>query len=118
MLYVIFNAQVGDLGLAKKIEHDKSPDATIAAGAMATNKNDVFSYGAVVLEVITGRRRLIARDVSKIGGVGGSTRRLLEAVAKIIGEFDKEEITTYVLLRLQDGVSDCNELITICNSSS
>ncbi|KAI3957456.1 hypothetical protein MKW98_003177 [Papaver atlanticum] len=91
--------------------------------------------------------------------------RLLEAAARIRGEFDEEEMskvilielncsnpdpiarptmrcviqmflgeaqvpivlktkpslcfsTTYLLLRLQDSVSDCNELITISNSSS
>ncbi|KAH6797707.1 Concanavalin A-like lectin protein kinase family protein [Perilla frutescens var. hirtella] len=63
-----FNARLGDFGLARQIEHDKSPDATVAAGTMgylapeylitgrATDKTDVFSYGAVALEVATGRR--------------------------------------------------------------
>ncbi|GAB2300576.1 L-type lectin-domain containing receptor kinase VIII.1 [Dionaea muscipula] len=63
-----FNARLGDFGLAREIEHDKSPDATVAAGTMgylapeylltgrATEKTDVFSFGAVVLEVATGRR--------------------------------------------------------------
>ncbi|MCL7022293.1 hypothetical protein MKW94_019161 [Papaver nudicaule] len=124
MLDEFFNARVGDFGLAKQIEHDKSPDATIAAGTMgylapeylltgrATDKTDVFSYGAVVLEVITGRRP-IERDVSKIGGVGGSSSlvefvwnlhregRLLEAVdVRIRGEFDEEEMTKVILIGL------------------
>ncbi|KAI3995183.1 hypothetical protein MKX01_031985 [Papaver californicum] len=124
MLDEFFNARVGDFGLAKQIEHDKSPDATIAAGTMgylapeylltgrATDKTDVFSYGAVVLEVITGRRP-IERDVSKISGVGGSTSlvefvwnlhregRLLEAVdAGIRGEFDEEELLKAILIGL------------------
>ncbi|KAI3866559.1 hypothetical protein MKW92_052000 [Papaver armeniacum] len=124
MLDEFFNARVGDFGLAKQIEHDKSPDATIAAGTMgylapeylltgrATDKTDVFSYGAVVLEVITGRRP-IERDVSKIGGVGGSTSlvefvwnlhregRLLEAVdAGIRGEFEEEEMSKVILIGL------------------
>lgn len=63
-----FNARLGDFGLARQIEHDKSPDATAAAGTMgylapeylitgrATDKTDIFSYGAVALEVATGRR--------------------------------------------------------------
>ncbi|KAI3986198.1 hypothetical protein MKX01_004342 [Papaver californicum] len=124
MLDEFFNARVGDFGLAKQIEHDKSPDATIAAATMgylapeylltgrATDKTHVFSYGAVVLEVITGRRP-IERDVSKIGGVGGSTclvefvwnshieGRLLEAVdARIRGEFDEEEMSKVILIGL------------------
>ncbi|KFK34585.1 hypothetical protein AALP_AA5G165100 [Arabis alpina] len=68
MLDENFNAKLGDFGLARQIEHDKSPEATVAAGTMgylapeylltgrATEKTDVFSYGAVVLEVVTGRR--------------------------------------------------------------
>ncbi|XP_010558268.1 PREDICTED: L-type lectin-domain containing receptor kinase VIII.2 [Tarenaya hassleriana] len=68
-----FNPKLGDFGLARQTEHDKSPDATAAAGTMgylapeylltgrATEKTDVFSYGAVVLEVSTGRRP-IPRD--------------------------------------------------------
>ncbi|RZC83787.1 hypothetical protein C5167_046573 [Papaver somniferum] len=124
MLDEFFNARVGDFGLAKQIEHDKSPDATIAAGTMgylapeylltgrATDKTDVFSYGAVVLEVITGRRP-IEGDVSKIGGVGGSTSlvefvwnlhregRLLEAVdARIRSAFDEEEMLKVILIGL------------------
>ncbi|XP_057434217.1 L-type lectin-domain containing receptor kinase VIII.1-like [Lotus japonicus] len=63
-----FNARLGDFGLARQTEHDKSPDATVAAGTMgylapeyvltgrATEKTDVFSFGAVVLEVASGRR--------------------------------------------------------------
>ncbi|OVA18115.1 Protein kinase domain [Macleaya cordata] len=124
MLDEYFNARLGDFGLAKQIEHDKSPDATIAAGTMgylapeylltgrATDKTDVFSFGAVVLEVITGRRP-IERDVSKVGGVGVSSNlvefvwnlhregRLLEAVdVKIAGEFDEGDMMKVILVGL------------------
>ncbi|KAK4759540.1 hypothetical protein SAY87_022671 [Trapa incisa] len=63
-----FNARLGDFGLARQVEHDRSPDATVAAGTMgylapeylltgrASDKTDVFSFGAVVLEVASGRR--------------------------------------------------------------
>lgn len=79
MLDEAFNARLGDFGLARQIEHDKSPDATIAAGTMgylapeylitgrATDKTDVFSYGAVALEVATGRRP-IENDFNGRGG--------------------------------------------------
>ncbi|CAA0836482.1 L-type lectin-domain containing receptor kinase VIII.1 [Striga hermonthica] len=67
-----FNARLGDFGLARQVEHDTgSPEAaTVAAGTMgylapeyvltgrASEKTDVFSYGAVVLEVVTGRRAI------------------------------------------------------------
>lgn len=76
-----FNARLGDFGLARQIEHDKSPDATVAAGTMgylapeylltgrATEKTDVFSYGAVVLEVASGRRP-IEKEGSGAGKAG------------------------------------------------
>ncbi|KAL6578140.1 L-type lectin-domain containing receptor kinase VIII.2 [Orobanche minor] len=68
MLDEAFNAKLGDFGLARQVDHDKSPDATVAAGTMgylapeylltgrATDTTDVFSFGAVALEVATGRR--------------------------------------------------------------
>lgn len=74
-----FNARLGDFGLARQVEHDKSPDATVAAGTMgylapeylitgrASDKTDVFSYGAVALEVATGRRP-IEKDIDGRGG--------------------------------------------------
>ncbi|KAK2658000.1 hypothetical protein Ddye_011052 [Dipteronia dyeriana] len=84
MLDEEFNARVGDFGLARQVEHDKSPDATVAAGTMgylapeylltgrATEKTDVFSYGAVVLEVASGRRP-IDKDAGNFGKAGGNS---------------------------------------------
>ena len=123
-----FNARLGDFGLARQIEHDKSPDATVAAGTMgylapeylltgrATDKTDVFSYGAVVLEVASGRRP-IEREVT---GVGGSTkvgavgtnlvewvwslhregRLLMAADARLEGEFEEAEMRRILLVGL------------------
>lgn len=63
-----FNARLGDFGLARLMDHDKSPVSTLTAGTMgylapeylhygkATEKTDVFSYGVVMLEVACGRR--------------------------------------------------------------
>uniref|UniRef100_A0A7N0VKR5 non-specific serine/threonine protein kinase n=1 Tax=Kalanchoe fedtschenkoi TaxID=63787 RepID=A0A7N0VKR5_KALFE len=68
-----YNARLGDFGLARIMDHDKSPVSTLTAGTMgylapeylqygiATDKTDVFSYGVVVLEVTCGRRP-IERD--------------------------------------------------------
>ncbi|KAG2718834.1 hypothetical protein I3760_03G239100 [Carya illinoinensis] len=181
-----FNARLGDFGLARQIEHDKSPDATVAAGTMgylapeylltgrATEKTDVFSYGAVVLEVASGRRPI----ETGAGRVGASSnlvewvwslhkegRLLTVADARLGGEFDEGEMrrvllvglacshpdplarptmrgvvqmlvgeaevpivprakpsmsfsTSYLLMSLQDSVSDCNALITMSTSSS
>ncbi|KAL2899698.1 L-type lectin-domain containing receptor kinase VIII.1 [Bienertia sinuspersici] len=83
MLDESFNARLGDFGLARQMEHDKSPDATVAAGTMGylapeylltgasgRNKTDVFSYGAVVLEVATGRRPIEKEGMEEIRGMG------------------------------------------------
>ncbi|GMJ03017.1 L-type lectin receptor kinase VIII.1 [Hibiscus trionum] len=119
-----FNAKLGDFGLARQIEHDKSPDATVAAGTMgylapeylqtgrATEKTDVFSYGAVVLEVASGRRP-IERDANAAAkaGVSGNLvewvwslhregRLLSAADARLEGHFDEDEMRRVLLVGL------------------
>ncbi|GLT89740.1 hypothetical protein SLE2022_077140 [Rubroshorea leprosula] len=119
-----FNARLGDFGLARQVEHDKSPDATVAAGTMgylapeyiltgrATEKTDVFSYGAVVLEVASGRRP-IERDVNQAGKVGVSTnlvewvwslhregRPLTAADPRLEGEYDEAEMRRVLMVGL------------------
>ncbi|KAK6152406.1 hypothetical protein DH2020_015041 [Rehmannia glutinosa] len=117
MLDEVFNARLGDFGLARQVEHDKSPDATIAAGTMgylapeylltgrATDKTDVFSFGAVVLEVVSGRR-----PIETGGGVGnlvewvwGLHREgdLMAAVdPRLGGEFNEAEMRRAILVGL------------------
>ncbi|KAK2430730.1 putative L-type lectin-domain containing receptor kinase S.7 [Trifolium repens] len=119
-----FNARLGDFGLARQTEHDKSPDATVAAGTMgylapeylltgkATEKTDVFSYGAVVLEVASGRRP-IERDAAGVGKVGVSSnlvewvwslhregRLLTAADPRLEREFDEGEMRRVLLVGL------------------
>ncbi|CAL2267780.1 unnamed protein product [Prunus armeniaca] len=119
-----FNAKLGDFGLARQIEHDKSPDATVAAGTMgylapdylltgrATEKTDVFSFGAVVLEVGSGRRP-IEREVSGVGKVGVCSnlvewvwslhkegRLLMAADPRLEGQFDEGEMRKVLLVGL------------------
>nr|CAB3483470.1 unnamed protein product [Digitaria exilis] len=72
MLDVSFNARLGDFGLARAIEIDKTSYADEAAGGgihgtvgyiapecfhteKATRESDVYAFGAVVLEVVAGR---------------------------------------------------------------
>lgn len=119
-----FNAKLGDFGLAKQIEHDKSPDATVAAGTMgylapeylltgrASEKTDVFSYGAVVLEVASGRRP-IEKDTTGAGKAGTSSnlvewvwslhregKLLTVADPRLDGEFDEGEMVRVLLVGL------------------
>ncbi|KAF2312083.1 hypothetical protein GH714_028001 [Hevea brasiliensis] len=151
-----FNARLGDFGLARQIEHDKSPDATVAAGTMgylapeylltgrATEKTDVFSYGAVVLE----RRKIVMAADARLEGEfdENEMRRVLlvglacshpdplarPTMRTVVQMFEGEaEVpivprakptmsfsTSHLLLSLQDSVSDCNGMVTISTSSS
>ncbi|GAB2235743.1 hypothetical protein Droror1_Dr00026184 [Drosera rotundifolia] len=124
MLDERFNARLGDFGLAREIEHDRSPDPTAAAGTMgylapeylitgrATEKTDVFSYGAVVLEVASGRRP-IERECNDNERVGISSnlvewvwslhregRLQMAADPRLKGEFDEGEMTRVLLVGL------------------
>ncbi|MCE2055408.1 L-type lectin-domain containing receptor kinase VIII.1 [Datura stramonium] len=119
-----FNARLGDFGLARQVEHDKSPDATVAAGTMgylapeylltgrATEKTDVFSYGAVVLEVASGRRP-IERETTRVEKVGVNSNLvewvwglhregnlLMAADSRLCGEFDEQEMRRVLMVGL------------------
>nr|AKV93679.1 clade VIII lectin receptor kinase [Nicotiana benthamiana] len=119
-----FNARLGDFGLARQVEHDKSPDVTVAAGTMgylapeylltgrATEKTDVFSYGAVVLEVASGRRP-IERETTRVEKVGvksnlvewvwGLHREgnlLMAADSRLYDEFDEGEMRRVLMVGL------------------
>lgn len=111
-----YHARLGDFGLARQTEHDKSPDATVTAGTMgylapeylltgrATEKTDVFSFGAVVLEVACGRRPIdsqtnsnLAEWVWRLHGEG----RILDSVdARLQGEYDEGEMRRILLVGL------------------
>lgn len=123
-----FNARLGDFGLARQVEHDKSPDATVAAGTMgylapeylltgrATEKTDVFSFGAVVLEVASGRRPIEKETVAAAAGGGKiglnsnlvdwvwslhrEGRLLTAADARLGGEFEESEMRKVLLVGL------------------
>ncbi|KAM6569037.1 hypothetical protein CsatB_017022 [Cannabis sativa] len=119
-----FNARLGDFGLARQIEHDKSPDATVAAGTMgylapeylltgrASEKTDVFSYGAVILEVASGRRP-IEREVTGAGKFGVASnlvewvwslhregKLLTAADDRLEGEYEEGEMRRVLLVGL------------------
>ncbi|KAF3336996.1 L-type lectin-domain containing receptor kinase VIII.1-like protein [Carex littledalei] len=111
-----YHARLGDFGLARQTEHDKSPDATVTAGTMgylapeylltgrATDKTDVFSFGAVVLEVACGRRPIdsqtngnLAEWVWRLHGEG----RILDSVdTRLEGEYDEGEMRRILLVGL------------------
>ncbi|XP_059646902.1 L-type lectin-domain containing receptor kinase VIII.1 [Cornus florida] len=111
-----FNARLGDFGLARQIEHDKSPDATVAAGTMgylapeylltgrASEKSDVFSYGTVVLEVASGRRP-IEKEVGTnlvewVWSLHREGKLLVAVDSRLGGEFDEGEMRRVLLVGL------------------
>ncbi|KAG4163931.1 hypothetical protein ERO13_D01G204900v2 [Gossypium hirsutum] len=121
MLDEAYNAKLGDFGLARQVEHDKSPDATVAAGTMgylapeylltgrATDKTDVFSYGAVVLEVASGRRpietgkapaRVSGNLVEWVWGLHKEGKLLTAADAKLEGRFEESAMRRVLLVGL------------------
>ncbi|XP_027341173.1 probable L-type lectin-domain containing receptor kinase S.7 [Abrus precatorius] len=118
LLDVNMNPRLGDFGLAKLMDHDKSPVSTLTAGTMgylapeylqcgvANEKTDVFSYGVVVLEVACGRRPIEKEGqkmVNLVDWVWGlhSQGKIIEAADKRLnGEFHEEEMRKLLLLGL------------------
>ncbi|XP_043693585.1 probable L-type lectin-domain containing receptor kinase S.7 [Telopea speciosissima] len=124
-----FNPRLGDFGLARLMEHDKSPVSSLTAGTMgylapeylqygkATEKTDVFSFGVVILEVACGRRP-IEKDVNNhkvvnlVDWVWGlhSKDNLNEAADKRLnGEFKEEEMRKLLLVGLSCANPDCKD---------
>ncbi|KAJ4981223.1 hypothetical protein NE237_032060 [Protea cynaroides] len=124
-----FNPRLGDFGLARLMEHDKSPVSTLTAGTMgylapeylqygkATEKTDVFSFGVVILEVACGMRPIENEPnsnklVNLVDWVWGlySKDNLNEAADKRLnGEFNEEEMRRLLLVGLSCANPDCIE---------
>ncbi|KAL1815292.1 hypothetical protein DCAR_0519532 [Daucus carota subsp. sativus] len=133
MLDANFNARLGDFGLARLMDHDKSPVSTLTAGTMgylapeylqygkATEKTDVFSYGVVILELACGRRPIDKeiegqRMVNLVDWVWGlhSLGRLVEAVDRRLNdEFSVEEAKMLLLVGLSCANPDSSERPTM-----
>ncbi|XP_073029927.1 probable L-type lectin-domain containing receptor kinase S.5 [Primulina eburnea] len=119
MLDSSFNARLGDFGLARALENEKTSYAEVEGvlGTMgyiapecfhtgkATQQSDVYAFGAVLLELVCGRR-----PGAKIGGFNflvdwvwlmHRDRRLLEAVDPRLGDkYVAEEAERLLLLGL------------------
>ncbi|CAK9222696.1 unnamed protein product, partial [Sphagnum troendelagicum] len=120
MLDKDFNACLGDFGLARLIEHSKEDaDTTIVAGTVGylapelartgkpTTMSDVFSYGALALEVACGRRpfdrKFPEEQIFLLDWVWNcyENGELLEVVDSKLGEnFNAEQMTKVLLLGL------------------
>lgn len=120
MLDANFNPRLGDFGLARLMDHDKSPVSTLTAGTMgylapeylqygkATDKTDVFSYGVVVLEVCCGRRPIerepgVQKSINLVDWVWElhSKGAICDAVDKRLNrEFDQEQVRKLLMVGL------------------
>ncbi|KAJ7299939.1 hypothetical protein O6H91_15G019000 [Diphasiastrum complanatum] len=114
-----FNARLGDFGLARLVEHNQNPKTTLVAGTMGylapevsqtgryTTRSDVFSFGAVVLEVACGRRTIDRlrppREVVLVEWVWELRKegRIMDAAdPRLGGDYDSEEMERLLLLGL------------------
>ncbi|KAL3693948.1 hypothetical protein R1sor_007599 [Riccia sorocarpa] len=113
------NAMLGDFGLARMSDHFRNPTTTCVAGTYGfiapevamtgkyTVKSDVFSFGAVCLEVVCGRRvydKTYPLDETLLVDFVWeklSQGELLSVVdRRLEGEFKVEEVETVLLLGL------------------
>ncbi|KAL6646394.1 hypothetical protein ACP70R_018002 [Stipagrostis hirtigluma subsp. patula] len=119
LLDASLRARLGDFGLARVVEHDRDSFTDLAVagtwgyiapeysvGHKATRQTDVFAFGALVLEVVTGQCALLGDPrcpllcdwVWRMHGRGA----LLGAVDQNLGtaEFDADEAGRLLLLGL------------------
>ncbi|ERN14415.1 hypothetical protein AMTR_s00033p00240010 [Amborella trichopoda] len=119
MLDSNFNAKLGDFGLARFVEHGHASQTTVIAGTMgylapeciitgrASKESDIFSFGAVALEIVCGRRpveltvdNLSVRLLEWVWELY-QTGRLFEAVDERLGsDYEKEQMERLMVVGL------------------
>uniref|UniRef100_A0A0A8Y307 Protein kinase domain-containing protein n=1 Tax=Arundo donax TaxID=35708 RepID=A0A0A8Y307_ARUDO len=121
MLDASFSARLGDFGLARAIETDKTSYMEDVGGGVhgtvgyiapecfhtekATRESDVYAFGAVVLEVVCGRRPRCDIDgfhflVDWVWRLHRDGRALDAVDPRLGGEFDGEQAERLILLGL------------------
>ncbi|EEF39587.1 probable L-type lectin-domain containing receptor kinase S.7 [Ricinus communis] len=133
MLDANFNARLGDFGLARLMDHDKSPVSTLTAGTMgylapeylhygkATERTDVFSYGVVMLELACGMRPIEREPQSQemvnlvdwVWGLYGEGKIIEAADKRLNGEFEEDEMRNLLLIGLSCANPDSMERPTM-----
>jgi hypothetical protein len=111
------NGRLGDFGLAKLFDHGSNPNTTRVVGTLgylapeltrtgkSTTSSDVFAFGALLLEVVCGRRpiepKALPEELILVEWVWEKWRAgsILEVVdARLAGEFN--QIEAVVVLKL------------------
>nr|AKV93696.1 clade XI lectin receptor kinase [Nicotiana benthamiana] len=113
------NAKLGDFGLARLYEHGSNPCTTRVVGTLgylapelprtgrATEKSDVFAFGALLLEVVCGRRPIESKagpeELVLVDMVWNKMRegKTLDVIDKRLkGEFNEREVVMVLKLGL------------------
>ncbi|GLT54337.1 hypothetical protein SLA2020_275420 [Shorea laevis] len=114
-----FNARVSDFGLAKLYDHGSNPSTTRVVGTLgylapeltrtgkSTTSSDVYAFGALLLEVVCGRRpiepKALPEELMLVEWVWEKWKAgsILEVVdARLGGEFDELEVVLVLKLGL------------------
>ncbi|TMW83127.1 hypothetical protein EJD97_002854 [Solanum chilense] len=113
------NGRLGDFGLARLYEHGSNPGTTRVVGTLgylapelprtgrATEKSDVFAFGALLLEVVCGRRPIDSKvgpeELVLVDMVWNKWRegKILDVIDKRLkGEFNESEVVMVLKLGL------------------
>ncbi|KAH0737000.1 hypothetical protein KY290_035705 [Solanum tuberosum] len=113
------NGRLGDFGLARLYEHGSNPGTTRVVGTLgylapelprtgrATEKSDVFAFGALLLEVVCGRRPIDSKvgpeELVLVDMVWNKWRegKTLDVIDKRLkGEFNESEVVMVLKLGL------------------
>ncbi|XWS11178.1 hypothetical protein CRYUN_Cryun38cG0061500 [Craigia yunnanensis] len=117
MLDSSFNVKLGDFGLARLIDHELGPRTTRLAGTLgymapeyvisgkASSKSDVFSFGVVTLEIVTGKRATDPRKnemglVEWVWDLYGQEKPLAAVDERLQMEFDEKQAECMVMVGL------------------
>ncbi|XP_059066857.1 L-type lectin-domain containing receptor kinase SIT2-like [Cryptomeria japonica] len=124
------NGRVGDFGLARLYDHSEKPQTTHVVGTLgyiapelihsgkATPSTDVFSFGALMLEVACGRKPVDAQGMILVEWVWDlyANKRLVDAVdQRLGGDYDKGEAEIVLVLGLVCSNPDPRERISMRN---
>ncbi|KAJ3708992.1 hypothetical protein LUZ61_012697 [Rhynchospora tenuis] len=122
----LFNAKLGDFGLARLIDHEASAQATIPAGTtgyiapesvitgITSALSDVYSFGIVLLEIACGRRPVMVQEdenkailVKWVWDLYGNNSILDAIDSRLNDEFEAQEAERLLVVGLWCAHPDC-----------